>query len=122
VLRPRLQVVIRPNQVSVTNVTSGKTESATAPFSCSHLLVDDTDILERACWLVLRAVTGTFWSFPVVTVSTAGRAIHGVEVKVIKDAISNAGASRVWIDDSVELLNEQSSDRLAYVEQANRRR
>ena len=121
-LAPNLEVVIEPNHLSVRNLRSGQSASVDAPFSCSHLLVDDVDILEHACEQAMKRVARGFWLFPRVTVSTAGRPIHNIEVKIIRDAFTNVGASRVVFEQSVERLDEQGEARSAYVEAAKRKR
>jgi predicted GNAT family N-acyltransferase len=120
---PDLEVIIQPNHVSVRNLDSGHFASAEAPFSCSHLLVDDVDILEHACHQLLKeAVSATWFSFPRVKVSTAGRPIHNIERKIIRDALQNAGARQVVIDPSIQVLDEQPAIRSAYIEKAKRKR
>ena len=116
-LIPRLEVVVRPNQVSAKNLRSGQIVTTEGPFSCDHLLADDVDILEHVAMRALRQL-GRVWFFPRVTVSTAGRPIHLVERKVIIDALTNAGASSVVLDSSVRLLDEQAGARAAYVHRA----
>ena len=121
-IAPNLEVVIEPNRLSVRNLNSGQFASVDAPFSCSHLLVDDVDILEHACGRAMKRVARGFWLFPRITVSTAGRAIHNIEVKIIRDAFTNAGASRVVLDQSVRRLDEQRQPRSAYLEAAKLKR
>ena len=123
-IAPTLEIVIQPNHVSARNLDSGVFGAAKAPFSCSHLLCDDIDILEHACNQLFRKVTGrsSVWSFPRVKVSVPSRAIHVVERKVIEDALLNAGASQVFLEPSVQILNEDGEARTAYVEKAMRTR
>lgn len=120
-LAPKLDVVIRPNQVSIRAVATGQIATVEAPFSCDHLLADDVAILEHAVKLALGKVARQRWSFPRITVSTSGRPIHSIERRVIKDALLNAGASRVIFGDSAPSLNEQASARGAYIEAERRR-
>ncbi len=121
-LKPRLNVIVSPNRIAVTNVDSGQTSIVDAPFSCSHFLIDDVDIFEHGCARAAKAVARGFWLFPRVTVSTNGRAIHNIEAKLILAAWTNVGASKVDLAASVERLDEQREARLAYVEAAKRMR
>jgi hypothetical protein len=120
---PNLEVVIQPNRLSVRNLDSGRSASADAPFSCSHLLVDDVDILEHACHELLRQAVGTSWfSFPRVRVSIPGRSVHNAERKIIRDALQNAGAGQVILDPTVPVCGEQAAAQSAYVEKVKRKR
>jgi len=122
-LFPNLEVTVQPNPVSVRNLDTGQTAAAEAPFSCGHLLVDDMDLLERACWHALKqGVGGSWWTFPRVSVSTQGRAIHHIEGKMIQDALKNAGAQQVTLSPTIQFCDEQRSAREAYVEKEMRRR
>lgn len=121
-LRPNLEVVLRANHISVRNLDSGRCASAEAPFSCSHLLVDDVDILEHAMHQLLRELASSWWLFPRVTVSTAGRAIHSLERRIIRDALQNAGASQVVLDPTILSCDEERSSQRAYIEKAMRKR
>ena len=121
-LFPRLDVVVRPNHISVRSLDSGQVASAEGPFSCDHLLVDDVDILEHVIRRALHQFAGRFWSFPRVVASTDGQPIHRIEQKVIRDALLNAGASRVVLNQSIHVIDEQTAARAAYIEQAKRKR
>jgi hypothetical protein len=122
-LFPNLEAIIQTNRISIRNLGSGQTAIAEAPFSCGHLLVDDMDILEHACLQVLKQVVGgSWWSFPRMSVSILGRAIHHIERKMIQDALKNAGAQQVTLSAAVQFCDEQRSVRKAYVKKANRRR
>ncbi|WP_300973903.1 hypothetical protein [Sphingomonas sp. LHG3406-1] len=123
-LSPKLEVVITPNRIAVRNVGSGATATADAPFSCSHLLADDIDILEHAAQGAMKQVVGGGFlpSYPIVEVSTGGRPLHQVERKVIRDALANAGASKVHFAPSVTDVDEQADARAAYIAAAKRRR
>lgn len=120
---PSLEVSIQPNRVSGRRVDSGKSTMIEAPFSCSHLLAQDIDILEHACQQLFRqALSRSWFSFPRVEVSIPGRLIHSLERRVIENALSNAGASRVTFNPAVRICDEQSAAQAAYVAMANRRR
>ena len=122
-LRPRLEVVIRPNRILVRNMDSGDTGSAEGPFSCEHLLVDDLDILEHVILRAFHDLVGRrFWSFPRVFASTDDRPIHGIEHRLIREALLNAGASHVSFNGSVRVIDEQQSARSAYLERWTRKR
>ena len=122
-LAPLLHVTITPNSVTVRNQRSGRSASSQAPFSCSHLLADDIDILEHAALGAMKQVLSGFLpSFPRVEVSTGGRPLHRIERRVIRDALANAGASQVLFEPSVVDVNEQSEARAAYIAAAQRQR
>jgi hypothetical protein len=121
-LTPRLEAVIRPNSVSMRNLETGQVASADAPFSCSHLLVDDPDIFEHALRMTLKKVVRGGFSFPRVTVSTAGRPVHRIEQKLICDGLLNAGASRAILAETVTSFDEQTAARSAYIERAKQKR
>ena len=122
-LRPRLEVIIRPNRISVRNMDSGGTGSAEGPFSCEHLLVDDLDILEHVILRAFHDLVGRrFWSVPRVFASTDDRPIHRIEHKFIRDALLNAGASHVSFNESVRVMDEQQTARSAYLERWKRKR
>ena len=63
-----------------------------------------------------------FWSFPRVLACTDGRPIHGIEQKIIREALLNAGASLVTFKDTVRLIDEQQSARAAYIQRAKRKK
>jgi hypothetical protein len=122
-LFPSLEVVIQTNRISVRNTKSGETDSADAPFSCSHQLIQDVDIFEHACNQLFKQAAGTsWWSFLLTTVSVPGRALHSIEQKVIGDLLKNAGARQVFFAESVSACEEQLASQLAYVERAKRKR
>jgi hypothetical protein len=122
-LSPNLEVIIQRDHVTVRNLETGRTTSVAAPFSCEHLLVDDSDIFEHASYLAIKeVVASSFWSFPRVTILAPGRQLHNIEQKVIRDAMRNAGARRVAFHESVQRLDEQAPSRAAYIESAKRKR
>jgi hypothetical protein len=120
---PDLEVTVQPNHISVRNLDSGHVASAEAPFSCSHLLIDDVDIFEHACLQLLREAAPSRWFvFPRLKVSTAGRPIHNAEMRIIRGALQNTGARKVVLDASIQILDEQTASRNAYAEKAKRKR
>ncbi len=121
-LIPTLEVVLQPDRISVRNLASGKIATAEAPFSCSHVLASDVDILEHAALLLFRQTAGSSWVFPRVKVSIPGRSIHAIERKVIRDAMLNAGAKDVSFESNVRSCDERTPAQQAYVEAAMRKR
>ena len=121
-LIPILEVVLQPNRISVRNLRSGKIATAEAPFSCSHVLASDVDILEHAALQLFRQTSGSWWFFPRVKVSIPGQSIHSIERKVIRDAMLNAGANDVSFDSNVRSCDEQTPTQQAYVQAAMRKR
>ena len=118
-----LEATIAPNLVSVTSPRLQRTVSHEAPFSCSHMLVSDIDILEHAFAQAFKKLElSAWWSFPRVTVSIRGRDLHGLERKFICDAIMNAGATQVMIVASSAECQEGKSAQQAYVRAAMRPR
>lgn len=121
-LRPRLEVVVRPNQITVQDLDSGQVASAEGPFSCDHLLTDQVEILEHVLRRALKGVARSTWTFPRITIRTGGTPIHRIEEKVLRDAMLNSGASQVTFDPSLKRVDEHSAARLAYIDDAKRRR
>ncbi|GAA4004628.1 hypothetical protein [Sphingomonas humi] len=117
-LSPALAITITPNRVAVRNIGDGRSASADAPFSCSHLLADDVDILEHAALHAIKAVIGggILPKFPKVIISTAGQPLHRIERKTIAEALLNAGASTVEFATDVGELKEQAAARAAYID------
>ena len=122
-LFPNLEASIQTDRISIRNLAYEQDASADAPFSCSHQLIDDVDIFEHACHQLLKQVLSTsWWSFPRVRVSTPGRPLHTIEMRVIRELLQNAGAHEVTFDPSISACDEQRSAQRAYVEKASRKR
>ena len=114
-----LEAVIAPDIVTVTSPKHRRTVSHEAPFSCSHMLVSDIDVLEHAIAQAFKKLElSALWTFPRVTVSIRERDVHGLEKKFIRDAIMNAGAQEVSIVSSSAECKEGQSNRDAYVRAA----
>ena len=110
-----MTATISPNKIWVHSPKDGRSASVDAPFSCSHLLVSDIDILEEALKDALRQVSRSrFFAFPRVTVSVLGRDSHVIERRAIRDATINAGASDVQFNEIRDCAEDQSA-REAYV-------
>lgn len=109
-----LSATISPNAVVARNVKTGQSASVSAPFSCSHQLVSDIDILEEALKDVMARTAAAWWAFPRLTVSVSSRELHAIERKAIRDAAINAGASSVMFD-TVRDCAEDELARSAYV-------
>ena len=117
-----LEVTIQPNHIAVRNLDSGEFAAMNAPFSCGHLIASDIDILEHAANQLLKRTTAGLWSFPRAKVSIPGRIVHNVERKVISDALTNAGASQVSFDPTIQSCDEQDAAQTAYVARAMQKR
>jgi actin-like ATPase involved in cell morphogenesis len=116
---PQLVVTIQPNHLSVRHESEQQSFATDAPFSCGHMLVSDIDILEHAASKVFkRLVPRGFWSFPHVLIMTDSR-LHWLERKVIRDAMTNAGARRVEFADSIPDCEEATAARSAYIREAS---
>ena len=118
-----LEAIIAPDRVIVTSLKTQRTVSHDAPFSCSHMLVSDIDLLEHAVGQAFKKLgLSAFWTFPRVTVAIRERDIHHLEKKFIRDAIMNAGATEVLMAPSASECKEGRSVRDAYVNSAMRTR
>ena len=119
---PQLSVTIRPDHLLVTEGSSLQSLGLSAPFSCSHMLVSDIDILEHAASkLFKQLLSKSAWCFPQVTILTDSR-LHWLERKVIRDAMMNAGAQRVEFSDSILVCEEAAAARRAYIRQETAKR
>ena len=122
-IRPFLEVRIAHDHLTLRRRDGVRTVPVRAPFSCSHSLVSDIDILEHAMLLGLKQLDlGPLRSFPVVTVAIEGNRLHWLERMVITDAFKNAGASEVSFDPSIIDCQEKRAERDAFVQAAMAKR
>jgi actin-like ATPase involved in cell morphogenesis len=115
-LQTEMTVTITPNTVSARSPKYGRSTSVVAPFSCSHQLVADFDILENALKDALKEVSGSPWTFPRLTILIPGRHTHVIERHAIRDAATNAGAFEVLFENVRECAEDEAA-RAAYVSQ-----
>ncbi|WP_265530082.1 hypothetical protein [Sphingomicrobium marinum] len=118
------ELTISSNKVHVLNPKNGTTASEEGPFSCSHSLVSDVDILEEMVRMALKRANGSPWFLfrPAKLKLDVTRPLHHWERHLLGTAVENAGASSVIFDPHLTLCDENDAKADAWVVAYRKRR